>query len=109
MRYPDFIWDQHEIKNILLKWSIWAKLYRWSGISTQSPVKEKQITAKMSATREKEIILNFRNNIEYSLFNKDGVENIKVLEQIASCVSEQREIFGKKIISTPTTYHFVVY
>ena len=63
----------------------------------------------MSATREKEIILNFRNNIEYSLFNKDGVVNIKVLEQIESCVSEQREIFGKKIISTPTTYHFVVY
>ncbi|CAB4022168.1 Hypothetical predicted protein [Paramuricea clavata] len=49
----------------------------------------------MSATREKEIILNFRNNIEYTLFNKDGVVNIKVLEQIESCVSEQREIFDE--------------
>lgn len=52
----------------------------------------------MSSTRVDEIILNFQNNVEYTLFNKDGVVNDEILEQIENCQLEPSEVFGTKII-----------
>ena len=52
----------------------------------------------MSSTREDDIILEFQNNIEYTLFNKDGVVNDEILEQMENCQLEPKEVFGTKII-----------
>ena len=52
----------------------------------------------MSSTREDDIILKFQNNIEYTLFNKDGVVNDEILEQMENCQLEPSEVFGTKII-----------
>ena len=51
----------------------------------------------MSSAREEEKFLDFLNTFECSLFNGDGVVNIRTLEQIASCISQPNVIFGKKI------------
>ena len=48
----------------------------------------------MSSPRETEIILNLRNKIEYTLFNKDGMVNTEILGQVGCCPTEQNEIFG---------------
>ena len=52
----------------------------------------------MSATRGDEIMLSFKSNIEYTLFNKDGIVSKDTLEQVGSCISEPNEIFGKKML-----------
>ena len=52
----------------------------------------------MSSTRVDEIILNFQKNIEYTLFNKDGVVNDEILEQMENCQLEPSEVFGTKIV-----------
>ena len=49
----------------------------------------------MSAARVDEVMFSFTTNIEYKLFNKDGIVSNNILEQVASCITEPNEIFGK--------------
>ena len=52
----------------------------------------------MSATRADEIMSSFRTNIEYTLFNKDGIVSDHILEQVESWISEPNDFFGKKML-----------
>ena len=42
------------------------------------------------------MIQKFQSDIEFTLFNKDGVVNNKILEQIENCQLEASEVFGTK-------------
>ena len=52
----------------------------------------------MSAARADEIMFSFKTNIEDTLFDKDGIVSNNILEQVASCITEPNEIFGKTVL-----------
>ena len=50
----------------------------------------------MSSAHEDGIIRKFQNDIEYTLFNKDGVVNNEMLDQVENCQLEASEVLGTK-------------